>query len=113
MPKRMEFFGPAKPPRREGRPNSYRRGYGGKAWKAARKAALIRDNFQCQSCGRVCGEGAQVDHIIPKRILDSNDLDGLQTLCPQCHARKGHQERLLASGSQSRSGRSPETPGLV
>lgn len=101
MPKRMEFFRSTKPRMREGRPNSYRRGYGGRGWKAARKAVLVRDNFQCQSCGRVCGEQAHVDHIIPKRILDTNAVECLQTLCAQCHARKGHQERLLEAGGQS------------
>lgn len=93
MPKRMEFFSAPKPPRREGRPNSYRRGYGGNAWKAARKAALLRDNCQCQSCGEICLTNAHVDHIVPKRVLDSNELRGLQVLCAKCHAKKGHMER--------------------
>jgi 5-methylcytosine-specific restriction protein A len=93
MPKRMEFFQPAsKPKARRNRPNSYRRGYGGKAWDIVRREVLVRDNYECRRCGRVC-QDAHVDHIIPKRILNSNDPKHLQTLCPPCHAKKTAEEQ--------------------
>ena len=92
----MEFFKPARPRMREARPNSYRRGYGGKAWAETRKRVLIRDNYQCRVCGRVVGGEsgeAHVDHIVPKRILDTTDESALQTLCAVCHGRKTAAER--------------------
>ena len=94
MPSRMGFFKPAgKVKMREGRPNSYRRGYGGKTWARVRQQVLIRDSYQCQACGRVCGSPheAHVDHIAPRRESQSDNVEGLQTLCQKCHARKTSQ----------------------
>ena len=55
-------------------------------WRCARCHATLRDDFH-------------VDHIVPlhRRLalgqrLD-NDVDGLQPLCPSCHARKNHDEQ--------------------
>lgn len=96
MPRRMEFFKPKRPRMREARPNAYQRGYGGKAWEATRQRVLLRDNYQCRHCRRVVGgeKGeAHVDHIVPKRLLDTNDESALQTLCIRCHARKTAEER--------------------
>lgn len=96
MPRRMSFFKPAKKLRmREGRPNAYRRGYGGKNWQAIRERVLIRDAYQCRSCGRVCGspQEAHVDHVVPRRLTLSDDEAGLQTLCQKCHAVKTCSER--------------------
>lgn len=93
MPKRMEFFSPQSKPRpRSSRPNSYRRGYGGKSWDIVRREVLIRDNYQCRMCGKV-SQDLHVDHIVPKRISNSNDPSGLQSLCPPCHARKTSSEQ--------------------
>jgi 5-methylcytosine-specific restriction endonuclease McrA len=90
----MEFFSPKRARMREARPSAYQRGYGGKAWAEVRKRVLVRDNFQCRHCGRVCGgKGeAHVDHIVPKRLRDSDDEAGLQVLCAKCHARKTRAE---------------------
>ena len=91
----MEFYSPTRPRMREARPNSYQRGYGGKAWAETRKRVLVRDNFQCRHCGRVVGGKAgeaHVDHIVPKRLRDSDDEAGLQTLCAKCHAKKTREE---------------------
>lgn len=100
MPERFSYFRPSKPRRREGRPNFYQRGYRGKHWQATRKRVLERDNFQCQTCGRIVGDipgDAQVDHVIPKRITQSDNPDGLQTLCRSCHSKKTCQERKMLS----------------
>ena len=97
MPERFSFFKPKRIRKREGRPNFYRRGYKGKHWEATRLRVLQRDNFQCRSCGRVVGDqpgDAHVDHIIPKRLTQSDNPDGLQTLCRSCHSKKTRQEQL-------------------
>lgn len=90
MPDRMQFFSPKRPRRREGRPSAFKRGYGGKAWEAIRRRVLIRDNYQCRNCGRVCGDPkeAHIDHITPRRLTQSDDAAGLQVLCSSCHTRK-------------------------
>jgi 5-methylcytosine-specific restriction endonuclease McrA len=66
-----------------------------KYWK---KQTLERDNWTCQSCGLREPEIMQVDHIKSKMIFPEFrfEMDNLQTLCPNCHARKTIQE--LKSG---------------
>lgn len=92
----MKFFSPEKRARlRPRRGTAKDRGYAGAEWESVRKKVLIRDAYQCRHCGRVCGEKreAHIDHIIPKRILDSNDINGLQVLCSRCHSKKTQMER--------------------
>lgn len=72
------------------RESASKRGYGSN-WQHVRKAALIRDGYQCQACGMLLGRksrDAHVDHIIPKREGGTNELSNLQTLCHGCHSRK-------------------------
>jgi 5-methylcytosine-specific restriction enzyme A len=78
------------------RPNAAARGYCSRSWKSLRQAALIRDAWQCQDCGRVCGEKreAQVDHVIPKAKGGADELGNLRTLCIRCHTSKTNAERL-------------------
>lgn len=64
-------------------------------WKGGRgktmtKKALERDNYTCQECGYSEKEIMQVDHIQPKALYPelAHDLENLETLCPNCHARK-------------------------
>lgn len=76
---------------------------GGK-WLYWRRQTLIRDNFTCQKCGLRDEEIMDVDHINPK--LDSSgeyknniqDINNLQTLCPNCHKRKTLQETKFYTG---------------
>jgi 5-methylcytosine-specific restriction endonuclease McrA len=64
-------------------------GYGRRAWKLARQAALVRDSWQCQACGRVVeGREAHVDHKVPKSAGGTDYLDNLQVLCIGCHSSK-------------------------
>jgi len=91
MPSRLEFHRPKGRPRnRSLRPTSHQRGYGGRAWQALRRQALIRDNWQCRQCGKIVDSrwDGQVDHIRPKRQGGEDRLDNLQVLCLRCHARK-------------------------
>jgi 5-methylcytosine-specific restriction endonuclease McrA len=51
--------------------------------KAARTAALARDNATCQSCGR---PAVDVHHITPLALGGAAaDLANLQSLCKPCH----------------------------
>jgi len=54
------------------------------------KQTLIRDNYTCQICGLKESDIMLVDHVLPKSIHPELKLDpnNLQTLCPNCHARK-------------------------
>lgn len=58
-----------------------------KYWK---NKALKRDDNICQKCGLKDNEIMIVDHIKPKSIYPElkKELSNLQTLCPNCHARK-------------------------
>lgn len=81
------------------RPNSYRRGYGGKRWEYIRKRVFLRDNYICQICGELCIEGSSdpklrphCDHIIPKPV-GKDTIDNCQTTCGSCHSKKTAKER--------------------
>jgi 5-methylcytosine-specific restriction protein A len=88
MPKRLEFHRPKRPSMRKKGP-SFHQKYGPE-WEEIRLRVLLRDNWQCQHCGRVCGDKweAQVDHKIPLKASGSHSEDNLQTLCIRCHLRK-------------------------
>jgi len=69
-------------------------------WKGGKeqyqkRRALKRDDYTCQVCGLRDEEIACVDHIKPKAIYPElrEDLSNMQTLCPNCHARKTIREK--------------------
>ena len=74
------------------RPNAAARGYCDPKHAAWRREVLLRDAYQCRSCGTVCGKKRQAhaDHIVP--IAERPDLryevDNGQCLCHSCHSRK-------------------------
>ena len=102
MPNRIPSHKPARLPsarRRDDsvRPNAAARGYCDKAHRAWRRAVLVRDNWQCQACGRVCTDrrGAHADHVLP--IADGGERYSVangQCLCAACHGRKTRDEQL-------------------
>jgi 5-methylcytosine-specific restriction endonuclease McrA len=53
------------------------------AWKAKRKAVLIRDQLRCQLCGHE--KNLHVHHVTYDRIYNE-DLEDLITLCSDCHS---------------------------
>ncbi len=65
-------------------------------------AVLVRDNWECRSCGRLCSGAreAHADHVSPvvhgtDRCEDGRsryDLDAGQCLCVSCHGRKTEAE---------------------
>lgn len=75
------------------------RGYGHR-WRKLRLIKLRMDPMcQAEGCGQVATD---VDHIMPKRVGGSDDMDNLQSLCHACHSRKTVSEMRLASGVPSR-----------
>lgn len=94
MPDRLPTFKPpwlarrARPRAPDARPSAAARGYCSRAWKLARREALVRDAYQCQMCGAVAhGKRAHVDHIVPKSKGGSDEVTNLRTLCVSCHSR--------------------------
>ena len=66
-------------------PNDY-----GKDWNRIRETIRRRDQFTCQSCGKIeAGTAFHVHHKIPFKSFTSiehaNQPDNLITLCPLCH----------------------------
>lgn len=53
------------------------------AWKAKRKAVLIRDGLRCVLCGHE--KNLHVHHVTYDRIYDE-DLEDLITVCHVCHS---------------------------
>lgn len=76
---------------------------GGK-WLYWRRQALVRDDYTCQKCGLRDEEIMDVDHIEPKRDSSKKfqneiqDINNLQTLCPNCHKRKTLQDTKFYTG---------------
>jgi hypothetical protein len=59
---------------------------------------LRRDGYQCQGCG-VDGCRLHVHHVIPRSDGGTDDIDNLQTLCPDCHAQTHGKHSCLLCGS--------------
>ena len=75
-------------PRRGSR---HERGYG-TAWDKLRAEVLKRDAGlcrckHCKASGAVC-IATEVDHIVPKAQGGTDDMDNLQAINTECHARK-------------------------
>lgn len=76
--------------------HNYRGGkvrYRGRNWEKQKRAALKRDNYQCQVCSKPLAKSAWdygVHHITPYRQFNgdykaANDLTNLVCLCRKCH----------------------------
>ncbi len=58
-------------------------------WRKLREEVIRRDGGTCQRCGM---PGSHVDHIVPRRLIESaiaDSLDNLQLLCSNCNLSKG------------------------
>lgn len=77
-----------------------------------RNRVLARDGHACQRCG---DDGAEVDHIVPKFLGGTDDMDNLQTLCASCHWSKTKQESKIGQKRTSHTGMFPSEkhPGLL
>jgi hypothetical protein len=68
-----------------------------------RKAALIRDGYQCQIRGANCeGWTNTVDHIIAKAQGGSDALENLRAACPPCNGAKWMHSDERESGDRLR-----------
>jgi 5-methylcytosine-specific restriction endonuclease McrA len=54
-----------------------------------RKNILLRDNFQCQYCGKT-DLPLTIDHIIPRSRGGEHTWENLITACPRCNSKKGN-----------------------
>jgi 5-methylcytosine-specific restriction endonuclease McrA len=79
-------------------PPAYRRGMGDdfyrtREWRILRWQILDRTDGKCSMCGRGKAQGIilHVDHIHPRSIYPSKELDAanLQILCEDCNIGKG------------------------
>ncbi|WP_259369962.1 HNH endonuclease [Salinarchaeum sp. Harcht-Bsk1] len=64
----------------------------GHGWSAVRRAARVRDEYECQICGTSkvdMGRNPDVHHIVPVREFpdpgDAHCLENVITLCRSCH----------------------------
>lgn len=75
------------------RGSRHKRGYGS-AWQRLRRVVMERDHYLCQVCLAVerISAAQAVDHIVPKAMGGTDDLDNLQAICDPCHRLKTARE---------------------
>jgi 5-methylcytosine-specific restriction endonuclease McrA len=57
--------------------------------KFSKKSVFIRDNYQCQYCGKHSAKPT-LDHVIPRSKNGTNDWFNVVTACPDCNNKKGN-----------------------
>lgn len=58
--------------------------------KSTRHDVFMRDDYRCCECGATNQQTRlTIDHIIPRALGGTNDIDNLQTLCEECNTQKG------------------------
>ena len=58
--------------------------------RQVRLSIFRRDDFACQYCGtKGTAETLAIDHVIPKVLGGTNDIDNLVTACHMCNIKKG------------------------
>ena len=67
-------------------------------WKTQRLIVLKRDCYTCAYCGEPANE---VDHIQPRVLGGTDDLDNLVAACRRCNAMKGKRSEALFLGQSS------------
>lgn len=55
-------------------------------WRRIRQTVINRDGC-CQLCGTE--DNLSVDHIVPRSLGGTDNLDNLEVLCSSCNSRKG------------------------
>lgn len=59
----------------------------------AKRRILIRDECECQVCGKLVDEtDSKLDHIIPLSRGGTHDDSNLRTMCDACHTKKTQRE---------------------
>jgi len=67
-------------------------------WKSQRLIVLRRDCYICAYCGEPANE---VDHIQPRVLGGTDDLDNLVAACRRCNASKSSRSEALFLARQS------------
>jgi 5-methylcytosine-specific restriction endonuclease McrA len=70
----------------------------------SRRAVLVRDNFECQYCGR---PAENVDHVVPRSRGGGHTWDNVVAACRPCNSRK---ENRPHADLGMRLRRSPQAP---
>jgi len=65
-------------------------------WYSLRRIVLYNCRFICEICKKA--RATEVDHIRPVSSGGTDDLDNLQGLCADCHAKKSSNEGLIGRG---------------
>lgn len=60
---------------------------GPRNWTETRAVVLYRDGYLCQICRDA--PATEVDHVWPRRMGGTDDLDNLQAACVPCNRQKG------------------------
>jgi len=71
------------------------RGYGAE-WKRIRYRVLLRDELICQTPG-CYAQAQEVDHIVPKAMGGTDEMDNLRSLCSRCHRERHANDRRLSA----------------
>jgi hypothetical protein len=69
-------------------------------YRAQRERVFNRDGRSCAICGTDEGE-MHIDHIIPRKVGGTHDLDNLRVLCKPCNLRKGVKNDGVFLGSMA------------
>jgi 5-methylcytosine-specific restriction endonuclease McrA len=56
--------------------------------KFSKRSVFIRDNYQCQYCGKY-SQKPTIDHVIPRCKSGKNDWANVVTACHECNNKKG------------------------
>ena len=77
--------------------NKHPRWKGGITSKYWASMVKKRDNWICQKCGFSDSRIVQADHIKSKKLFPKlkSDINNGMTLCPNCHAIKTYEDKLL------------------
>ena len=73
-------------------------------WAAVRRFVFERDQYRCVECGKA--GRLECDHVTPLKrepMQNAFDVNGLQTLCRECHIQKTASEnrRELTPGERA------------
>ncbi len=95
MPAKLKTHVPAH--RRGSHATAHRKVYFTKGWASLRQAALLRDEWTCQACGKpLYGDDATCDHIQEMQHGGAAlpGLAGVQSLCRSCNSRKARASQV-------------------
>ena len=71
---------------------------GSSKWKTQRLLVLRRDSYICAYCGEAANE---VDHVHPRVLGGTDDLDNLVACCRRCNSSKGKRSDAVFSARAS------------